>query len=205
MAVAGGALVGVRILREAEYRAMPWKNGGGTTHEVDVFGDAAEPARPLWRLSIATIERDGPFSDFSGYDRTIVALEGNGVELAFDGGERVRLTRAQQSFSFRGELGVAGRLLDGPVRDFNVMTRRDRYRHRLEFVRIVRGERHAIKSVRYVLVLRGRILVAGQTLEPYDAIALDARSSVEVAGEGEGALLCLVSVRTAASTTRRGT
>ncbi len=35
----------------------------------------------LWRVSIADVERDGPFSRFPGIDRTIVLLEGAGMRL----------------------------------------------------------------------------------------------------------------------------
>ncbi|MGR7000643.1 HutD/Ves family protein [Yinghuangia aomiensis] len=61
----------------------PWRNGGGETREV-----AAEPSADggfAWRVSIATIAQDGPFSAFPGVDRTITLLEGAGVHLVGDG------------------------------------------------------------------------------------------------------------------------
>jgi len=44
-------------------------------------------------LSIAEVERSGDFSDFSGYERTIMLLEGNGMELMFDDGASQRIDR----------------------------------------------------------------------------------------------------------------
>ena len=60
----------MRVLRAADYPRMPWKNGGGETAEILV-----EPAgAPLdsfdWRLSMARVAADGPFSLFPGVERT---------------------------------------------------------------------------------------------------------------------------------------
>ena len=81
----GAALSPIETLASASYRTVPWKNGGGTTREIAVSED--------WRLSVATIEQDGPFSDFTGFDRTIVPIEGNGIELIFAPDQSVTLDR----------------------------------------------------------------------------------------------------------------
>jgi uncharacterized protein len=119
----------VRVLRAASYAAAPWKNGGGVTHEI-ARSDA--DASPAWRLSVATIDRDGPFSNFSGCDRTIVPIDGAGFELAFDDGTSVCLNRLFEPFAFAGEARVSCRLVDGRSRDFNVITRRDRWTHAVQ-------------------------------------------------------------------------
>ncbi len=116
----------IRVIRSADYVATPWKNGGGVTHEIarsDKDGDAE------WRISLATIDRDGPFSDFSGYDRTIVPLDGSGFELSFDDGSAVVLDRRCVPFRFEGEKNVFCRLLDGRSRDLNAMTLRAHWQH----------------------------------------------------------------------------
>jgi M3 family oligoendopeptidase len=103
---------------------VAWRNGGGWT-TVLAQADGGEPLE--WRISIAEIERDGPFSDFSGYDRTIVA-EGGSFTLEFDDGERVTV-EPLVPFSFAGERAVLCRLHGAPVRAFNVMTLRDAFEH----------------------------------------------------------------------------
>ena len=117
-----------RVLRQADYRRMRWKNGGGWTTELAVFPESGADANaPFdWRISIAEIESDGAFSPFPGCDRHIALLEGIGMELRFAGGETVRLDRRLRFVPFAGETPVFGKLLAGPVRDFNVMTRRER-------------------------------------------------------------------------------
>jgi environmental stress-induced protein Ves len=109
--------------------ASPWKNGGGVTREIVCQPPGAGMDAFDWRVSIAQIASDGPFSRFEGVDRVITLLEGAGVRLqGSDGGldHRVdhRLDQPLAPFAFAGEAPVAGTLLDGPCDDFNVMTRR---------------------------------------------------------------------------------
>ena len=112
------------LLRTSDYRRVRWKNDGGWTTEI-----AREPADPendfAWRVSIADIESDGPFSSFPGVARELLLLSGNGIELDIDDAPPVRLSERFQRVRFEGESSVGCRLLAGPTRDFNVMTRRD--------------------------------------------------------------------------------
>jgi len=115
-----------RVLRNADYRRMRWKNGDGWTTELAVFPqtDASAVAAFHWRISIADIERDGAFSTFADCERHIALLDGVGMELRFDAAPSVRLDRRLQFFRFAGEWQTHGVLLSGPVRDFNVIVRR---------------------------------------------------------------------------------
>ncbi len=54
--------------------ATPWKNGGGVTREIVCQPPGAGLAAFDWRVSIATIASDGPFSLFAGIDRVITLL-----------------------------------------------------------------------------------------------------------------------------------
>ncbi|MBM7325185.1 HutD family protein, partial [Agrobacterium sp. S2] len=49
---------------------MPWKNGGGVTTEIIVHPAKASMADFDWRISMANVAQDGPFSIFPGVDRT---------------------------------------------------------------------------------------------------------------------------------------
>ncbi len=99
--------------------ATPWRNGGGVTRELLAWPDAAD-----WRLriSVADVERDGPFSRFDGIERWFAVLEGAGVALEMAGGVHV-LSPASDPLRFDGSLPVACRLVDGRTRDFNLMAR----------------------------------------------------------------------------------
>ncbi|HJR74201.1 MAG TPA: HutD family protein [Luteimonas sp.] len=105
-----------------EYRRERWKNGAGWTREIVRVPDRGDW---LWRLSIAEIEQDAPFSSFPGIDRELVLLSGNGLRLRFEDGEIHTLEPPHGRVCFEGESVVTGELVDGPTHDFNVMWRRD--------------------------------------------------------------------------------
>lgn len=105
-------------LTSADYVRQPWRNGGGTTTELARDGVAD---RWLWRLSVADVDRSGPFSDFTGYRRIITLLEGSGMTLSFDGAPPVVLDRRHRPFAFDGGMRTECTLLDGPIRDMNLI------------------------------------------------------------------------------------
>ncbi len=111
-------------LRPADYRVMPWKNGLGETVEI-----ARSPAASTglvdfdWRMSVAPVVADGAFSTFPGIERTIMVIEGEGMDLTLAGGSPHRLLPGEP-FTYDGGLAVDGRLLAGSVRDLNLMVRR---------------------------------------------------------------------------------
>jgi len=107
------------LVRWADAAEVPWKNGGGVTRELVVTG--GDPFE--WRLSAATIDRDGPFSEFPGVDRVLVVLRGRGVMLDIDGAP-TRLDTPGAGVAFAGEAPVGSRLIDGASVDLNLMTRR---------------------------------------------------------------------------------
>ena len=100
---------------------MQWKNGAGWTSEVLRVPDCEHWD---WRLSIADVEADAPFSAFLGVDRWLVLLSGNGMRLRFDDGRTQTLLPPHGEAQFSGERPLTGELLDGPSRDFNLMWRR---------------------------------------------------------------------------------
>lgn len=108
--------------------AQHWKNGAGLTREIAVWPPGAGIDAFEWRLSVAELERAAPFSAFPGVDRSIVVLHGAGMELLDDRGAAVQVLRPLQPWSFAGELTLHARLPEGRCRDFNVMTRRGRWR-----------------------------------------------------------------------------
>ena len=127
---ADGLALPVRHLTADDYRVMPWRNGGGTTTELAIAPEGAglegSRERFLYRISIADVATDGPFSRFDGYDRHIMLLAGAGMTLDCAGHETIALTTPFEPHAFAGEWEVHGKLEAGPVRDFNVMVDRAR-------------------------------------------------------------------------------
>jgi uncharacterized protein len=108
------------LIRLNEVAPVPWRNGGGVTREL-----LAWPSPGDWalRISVAEVERDGPFSQYPGVQRWFAVLSGGGVRLAVAG--QVRELRALgQPFRFDGGEDTRCQLLAGPTQDFNLMLRR---------------------------------------------------------------------------------
>lgn len=115
------------LLRASDYRRMRWKNGAGWTSEIlKVHGSEDRDTNDWdWRLSIAEIEADAPFSAFPGVDRELVLLSGNGLRLRFGDGDVHHLLPPHDKLRFAGERAAFGELIDGPTRDFNLMWKRE--------------------------------------------------------------------------------
>ncbi len=126
----------MRLIREAQYKRMPWKNGGGETAEVAIWPEGAALDAFDWRISMARVATDGPFSAFAGVDRTLAILEGGGLRLSIDGSEPATLVAGAPPHTFPADRPTAASLIDGPVRDLNVMTARERFTHRVGFERL---------------------------------------------------------------------
>ncbi len=110
---------------------MPWKNGGGETTEIAVFPSDAGLDDFDWRVSMATVAESGPFSTFEGVDRTLAVLEGAGLVLSVDGRIPIGLTVNSEPLAFAADAPTRAGLIDGAIRDLNVMTRRGRLTHRV--------------------------------------------------------------------------
>jgi uncharacterized protein len=109
----------MRIVRQASFKAVPWKNGGGITHEAIRVPAHGDPF--LWRVSVARIDASGPFSDFSGYDRKMILLKGGGVALRFANGAVRALRAVGDMVEFDGAHAAQCDLVGGPCIDLNLM------------------------------------------------------------------------------------
>jgi environmental stress-induced protein Ves len=115
--------VPITLLPANEYRRERWRNGLGWTREIlrhPADGDTWD-----WRLSIAEVEKDGPFSAFPGCDRELVLLAGEGMRLRFEDGDSVTLLPPHARHRFAGERSLTAELLSGRTHDFNVIWRRE--------------------------------------------------------------------------------
>ncbi|MBX5151178.1 HutD family protein [Rhizobium lentis] len=126
----------MRILRAGDHKRMPWKNGKGETVEIAVSPPGAAIDDFDWRISMAAVAEDGPFSIFPGIDRTLAVLDGNGMVLEIDGSAAVLLTTQSTPLAFPADIPVTARLEDGAITDLNVMTRRGGLTHSLTRIEI---------------------------------------------------------------------
>lgn len=188
----------MKVLGPKEYQRMPWKNGQGMTTEIARF-PADGFGRFLWRVSIADVVSAGTFSAFTGYDRLIACIEGEGMTLTVDGGPPEAVAREAQPFFFSGDAAVTCDLIGGPTRDFNLIV--DRTRMGGEMVRLRPGDTWAggaDDTIVLVYSLRGVVQVhTGQTetrLAEDHTARIDGEAVAVTVGPGAEALISVVTV-----------
>lgn len=178
----------MRVLRAADRIATPWKNGGGVTREVAAFPPGADLDAFEWRISLAQIAADGPFSTFPGVDRVLTVIQGEGLLLTVDD-RMLALDAASPPLAFPGEAQVTARLTDGAISDLNVMVRRGALRARTRRLTVAGASDVAAKArVTLVLPLDPlRVLRPGGAvdLSPLDAVLLEnGHSHLSLEGRG---------------------
>ena len=184
----------MRLVRHADLEPQPWKNGGGTTREVCALPTGATLDGFDWRLSMATVAEDGPFSAFPGIDRVLMVLAGGGLDLNLPEGDH-RLMPGQR-LSFAGEMPVQASLPAGPIEDLNLMVRRDRFSGRMERHRLAGGATLAPDGdVRAVVVQDGAAQSAAGLLGPGDTLIIGTDTAVRLVAKAEAALI-LISLTT---------
>jgi environmental stress-induced protein Ves len=117
-----------RILIPAGFRSQPWKNGGGITHEIVRWPDAAGPGDQGGsdaydvRISIADDRTPGPFSRFPGYRRWSFLAAGAPIVLDVAGTVHELVARGDH-VEVDGDVAITCSLPAGPTRLFNILVR----------------------------------------------------------------------------------
>ncbi len=182
----------MKLLRASDHKRMPWKNGGGETVEIAVSPEGAGLADFDWRVSMATVATDGPFSVFPGIDRTLSILEGEGMTLFIEGRAPERLTQASEPLPFAADAPTSATLVDGTITDLNVMTRRGRFKHSVQRVS-VDGHTEVAFEVGTSLVLchRGNADIDGAGLGAGDCLLISNDSAKQHSISGKAQLFCI--------------
>ena len=167
----------VDVITPAHWQTQRWQNGGGITHQLCRQDDEQGL---LWRVSIAEVASDGPFSRFDNIDRIIMLLTGGGFSLHGVGTNPQLLDTPLTPFTFAGETPIHCTLLNGAVRDFNLMTRRAAVQADLQVLTIGRAAQQLPLSAQTL------IYVASGSLEVVlenQHISLAARQTLSLTGE----------------------
>ena len=112
----------IKIISQQTFKNIPWKNGKGVTLELAI-NNKATLSNFEWRLSIATVDSNGEFSDFEGYTRNLVLIDGKGMVLNHNENQIDRLKNILDVSTFDGANKTNARLISGPITDLNLMTR----------------------------------------------------------------------------------
>jgi hypothetical protein len=178
------AVTAARLIVAARCAAVPWRNRAGVTRELDA--GPGEGGGFDWRLSLADIDHDGPFSALPGVDRVFALFDGD-VELHFD--ERVcTATDADaEPLCFPGEAAPRAVLRGGPTRALNLMLARGRCAGAMRRLVLAAGEAPgaawpggpgptppgAVPLVSHLVVVEGRLDTDGLTARRGEALAFE--------------------------------
>lgn len=111
----------ITIIDKREYKSVLWKNGKGKTTEL-IAAYHPSTDKFIWRVSIAGVVNEGEFSDFTGYDRHLLLLEGCGMTLDHGNNIFSFLKNRYDTAHFSGCLKTTASLVNGSIKDFNIMT-----------------------------------------------------------------------------------
>jgi uncharacterized protein len=165
------------LIRFSTLQPQRWANNLGETVELfraDVGGAVGT------RLSIATIDRDVPFSPLPGIDRILMALGPEPLVLSIDGARRQ--IEQFETVTFTGEQTVNAVEVAAIGRDLNLMMRRGDTAPVLE-LRHVTGTRRINDSIA-IVILEGSLSCCHGPLEPFDSVVLRG-SYIEISGSGK--------------------
>jgi environmental stress-induced protein Ves len=183
----------MQLIRFADLDPVPWRNGGGLTREIATAPYDGKSDSFRWRVSIADVTSEGPFSAFEEVDRQLVLVEGAGMVISVDG--KPHLLSLFDVLAFPGDAPCVGTLVDGPTRDLNVMTRRGEAAAAIQIVSVPGG--HAVRAEaeaeRLVVALTGSMSVAtGEEavhLDRFDTVRISVPAAVELTGTGRVAVV----------------
>lgn len=191
-----------RILRAGDRVPTPWSNGGGVTREITVDPVHAGLADFGWRVSLADVVGDGPYSALPDVDRIITVVDGQGMVLTIDGAIHPPI-RPLRPFAFPGDAVTDCRLTGGPIVNLNVMTRRGRAAAK---VRILDGAHTAEVPVNGSVLLVALTDDVGFFVDPglvpavapedcrlarFDAVLVSGKGSEAWRSEGSAAVITL--------------
>lgn len=145
----------MEIIRFADLRPQPWRNGGGVTRELVSHPLAASSQDGAWdwRVSIADITKAGDFSPFPGMERVLTVVEGELLLLSVDGSEHP--LEKYRPFRFSGDAACSGALPTGDIRALNVITRAGGYKGYASIVELSKKRPHPLFEGQLGVLLQG--------------------------------------------------
>ena len=172
-----------RVQYAHEHTAMPWANGKGVTYQVATFPPDADLNSFSWRISMADVPESGPFSVFTGIDRILTVIEPGDLRLYVN--EVAVMAKRHVPVAFSGDDDVRAELIDGPITDLNVMTRRGSCTAEVDVQRVESAVAisEQAEAMRVAVVLDGAITTAhGELLNPRDALFITDDTSLDGLG-----------------------
>lgn len=167
----------MQIIRRSSLREGRWRNGMGVSW--DIASEASGVEDFGWRLAIARIDADVPFSLYPEVDRVFTLIAGKGLTLDFDGRPPLAVERLFVPHPFACDIPAFCRLRDGPCHALNLFTRRGQWSVAVDV--LSSGAEISHDGPILLFALQGAADVNGQALGEGDGavVATQARSDTE--------------------------
>lgn len=143
----------VLVVNADDVAPQPWVNGGGTTRDLLHADDGT------WRVSLAEVDADGPFSSFPGRRRLLTVVDGPVLVLSVDGTEHV--VEPRRPFAFDGDAAVTAAVPEGAVGVLNVIADPAAVSPLVTVLELGRGSSLPLGDDQAALVLQGSVQVEG--------------------------------------------
>ena len=156
-----------KLLSQVNYKVMKWKNGRGETSEIARF-PGEDPF--LWRLSMAPVIENGPFSLFPNYDRYITLVEGKGLKL------KDKVIHIGEVLKFLGDENISGELINGKIVDLNLIVKRNQVQAKYEVIKLSKDPYSFSKQSKlaFIFCLSGQLSISnGITVKEKDTLKID--------------------------------
>jgi uncharacterized protein len=210
----------MQIIRFADLKPQPWRNGGGVTRELASHSgassgtDSAEAASSDdgassdngawdWRVSIADVTKAGDYSAFPGMEWLLTVVEGELLLLSVDGTEHP--LEKYRPFRFPGGAASSSALPTGDIRNLNIITREGAFKAYTSILELSKKRAHPVFGGQLGILLQGQATVtpgsaasgddasgnAAVPLGRYDAVVGSDGPTPEILGRG---FLAVVSI-----------
>ena len=170
---------------------MSWKNGQGTTSQIELFPASADFSKNDfdWRISQAQISTTNSFSLFPGYDRCLTVLSGTGIKL-----NKEHLLK-NQVHRFRGEDPVECSLIDDPVEDLGVIFKRDAYHCEMHVEHLHTPKKLSLNDgVHFIKALNETLIVTSKIIGLKNILRAQGDGELLVTGESNAGLALVISI-----------
>lgn len=158
---------------------MPWKNGLGLTDQIDLSSSAATSSTQGydWRLSSALVTASNPFSIFTGYQRLLGIVEGDGLLL-----NQTPLLPGQVC-EFSGDNRTDCQLLGSQVRDIGLIYNPKTHRASMKFHTLPPISQSVLSlpnQIHYFYIVHGKMRALKQTALAGDCFKISNESTLQI-------------------------
>src|SRR5215207_7080763 len=149
----------MEIIRFAELKPEPWRNGGGVTRELASYPKStAQDSSWDWRVSIAEVSKAGDYSPFPGMERVLTVVDGELLLLTIDGKEHP--LEKYRPFRFPGDAAAGSKLPTGNITNLNVIARNGAFKGYTSIIELSKKRAHPVFEGQFGILLQGQASVA---------------------------------------------